>query len=68
MTCRGLTYNGWLYMMPRHVLDSFIDKRYLRPCGNHRDRLMMSRKLLDLAEGLHDFVTTAPIMKEANDD
>jgi len=62
--CDGLSYNAWLYMMPRHVLDDLIERKVLRRCSNHRTKLVMTREGHDWLEGTHNI--TAEKTKEVD--
>ena len=63
--CDGLSYNAWAYLMPGHVLDELIGRKLLRPCSNHRRKLVMTRELCDWLEDTH--IITAERPKEGDD-
>jgi len=58
--CAGMSYNGWLYLTPRGVLDDLIDQKLLKPCSRHRTKFVMTA-------GLRRFVE-ASIWKEDTHD
>ena len=43
--CSGLSYNGWLYFAPRAVLEDLIDRKMLKPCSKHPNKLLMTAAL-----------------------
>lgn len=64
--CAGLSWNAWLYMMPRHVLDHLIERKVLRPCSNHRTKLVMTREGRDWLEGTNN-ITAEKTKEDAPD-
>lgn len=48
--CLGLSWNGWLYFTPGHVLQSLVDRRFLRSCSNHKTKLVMTAQGRDWIE------------------
>lgn len=64
--CDGLSYNAWLYLMPRHVLDHLLQEKVLRPCSNHRTKLVMTPEGRDWLEGTNNM--TAERTKEETSD
>lgn len=48
--CAGLSYNGWLHIMPRSLVDQFIATGLFTWCRRHRGRLLMTQALRDSIE------------------
>ena len=65
--CEGLSYNAWLYLMPRHVLDDLVERKVLRSCSNHRTKLMMSRPGKDWLESSAILFDAVKLGKEGPD-
>ena len=58
--CAGMSYNGWLYLTPRAVLDDLIERKLLKPCSRHGTKFVMTAALRRFVE--------ASIWKEGGDD
>ncbi len=68
--CAGLSYNAWCWLMPTRIVEELIDQKMLKPCSNHPNKLVLTRRAADLEgrwlEGTNN-ITTEKTKEETSD-